>query len=136
MIDPTAFEMLWTILAAIGIHRLWLYEDVCASLRQYISWKWLTCPPCFAFWAGVLAIWLWSFTPNVVAFTVWWLLGIYAVERGVLSFYGKSDGVKKVMDLITGTPTKIPTTKEFEPTPEVYLTTRVAEHQPCTTCGN
>jgi glycosyltransferase involved in cell wall biosynthesis len=46
-------------LAAISIHRLWFYEEIFGPLRQKIprkTWtKPLTCPMCFAFWAGVIA---------------------------------------------------------------------------------
>lgn len=135
MTDPTAFEVVWTVLTAIGIHRLWLYEDVMAPLRRLVPLKALTCPPCFSFWAALLAIGLWSLTPNVVAFTVWWLLGIYPVVRGAMSFYKAptSEGVKKVLDLIL---TPSVRTKDFEPTQELPPTTKALQSSPCTTCGN
>lgn len=48
-------------LSAIAIHRLWLREDIFAPMRRQVArikspWnKPLLCPPCFAFWAAVVA---------------------------------------------------------------------------------
>lgn len=52
-------NLLILILAALSIHRLWCYEEIFGGFRSKIPRKpWtkpLTCPMCFAFWAGVIA---------------------------------------------------------------------------------
>lgn len=62
--------MLLTILCALALHRIWIYEDIFAPVRAWLERrrlgpvkKALLCPPCFGFWAGLLAAVLVRWTP-------------------------------------------------------------------------
>lgn len=54
--------MLLTILCALALHRIWIYEDIFARARAWLERrrlgavkKALLCPACFGFWAGLAA---------------------------------------------------------------------------------
>lgn len=138
MIDLTLFEAGWAALVAIGIHRLWLYEEIFSQPRnwargfpQYWLRKMLTCEACFAFWAGVLALVLAAYRHSEAASVLWWALGLYPVVRGVMSFYSTPIGVgaKKVFDILKQSSSKssTPTLVTEQQTP--------APAAPCQTCG-
>ena len=90
-------DFLLVILVAIAVHRLWLYEDIFRFLRQVLSnisvgypllVKPLLCGPCFAFWAGVIALLLVE-----AAKTSLWLnwvvipLALYPFTRAMVTLY-------------------------------------------------
>lgn len=110
------------ILFAIGIHRLWLYEDIFERPRQMIivatggGFKPLTCPPCFAFWALFIAyliyeplldlditvvnamVWGVTYYP-VIRFVVWLQHNVPDVMPESAARKAKEDYMQRIKDL-------------------------------------
>jgi len=84
-------DFLVYVLAVVGAHRLWNFEDVFRAPREWLlrrAWaKPLVCQACNAFWIAaaiaLAAVWL----PPQAATGLWQVLAAYAVVRGVMWAY-------------------------------------------------
>jgi hypothetical protein len=121
----TFLDLLLITLSAAALHRIWNYEEVCATARsvakRFLPEKPTLCPVCNAFWFGLMAVVLWMFAHPFV------LLGLsaYAATRTMVLVWpfvddwAKKNPTKKLPEtkptgkLITPAPQQVPT-KPFD----------------------
>lgn len=82
--------MLLTILCALALHRIWIYEDIFAQVRAALEKrrlgpvkKALLCPACFGFWAGMLAACLVRWCPIEHSYLLYGLAAYLPVRVSV-----------------------------------------------------
>jgi hypothetical protein len=70
----TPFDFLIILLSALTLHRVWNYENITADAREWTEKipyvRKVFCPPCSAFWIGLLAVLLWMHAPFPVSATL------------------------------------------------------------------
>jgi hypothetical protein len=103
----TLIDLLLITLSAAALHRIWNYEEVCATARsvakRFLPEKPTLCPVCNAFWFCAIAVALWMFTHPVVLLA----LSAYISARLMTWVWPKIDALGKKQ--ATPQPPKVPT---------------------------
>jgi hypothetical protein len=91
----TFLDLLLITLSAAALHRIWNYEEVCATARsvakRFLPEKPTLCPVCNAFWFCAMAAVLWLFTHPVVLLA----LSAYISARLMTWVWPKIDAIGK-----------------------------------------
>lgn len=104
--------MLLTILCALALHRIWIYEDIFARLRAWLEKrplgpvkKALLCPACFGFWSGLLAAVLVRWTPPDWGYLLYGLAAYLPIR---ISVWASRHASAMAIALATGKPMRTP----------------------------
>ena len=85
-------DFVLVLFVALAVHRLWLYEEIFRPLSSRLAkrhWaKPITCPACFVFWAGVVALGLVT-SMETLPWMRWVVipLAVYPIGRAVVTWY-------------------------------------------------
>lgn len=111
--------MLLTLLCALALHRIWIYEDIFNRPRAWLEKrrlgpikKALLCPACFGFWAGLLACLLVWACPPAYSFLLYGLAAYLPVR---VSVWVSRHASAIAIAVASGRPSRSPAVTEVVP---------------------